>query len=228
MASPRQAIRNSCSTSQSRDRGAHLCPASQDRGTRPFSGCHGLTRIAQAEFQEVQDLLTDIQLTGQPDKRNSSLLDSENRFHTAPPLYRLLLTGRIQCKSNLYMKNIVDADTCELCNRAIETQDHLLFHCSVAQQFWQRAGLHDRWHNLGSISVGTTTSKWSATFALQQLPAPLLLAGVETPQRGRVPIPRTVTSLTALMHARKKLFFGAVVYHRRTLMSQILGVDCFV
>ncbi|TVU33199.1 hypothetical protein EJB05_24987, partial [Eragrostis curvula] len=30
--------------------------------------------------------------------------------------------------------------TCELCNRATETQDHLLFHCSVAQQFWQRAG----------------------------------------------------------------------------------------
>jgi len=54
----------------------------------------------------------------------------------APPKVKffawLLLQGRIQCKSNLKMKNIVDSDVCDLCNRSPETADHLVSGCPFA------------------------------------------------------------------------------------------------
>jgi hypothetical protein len=48
----------------------------------------------------------------------------------------LLLKGRIQCRSNLFRKHIVDSPACLICDADQETPDHLIFQCPIAAQFW--------------------------------------------------------------------------------------------
>lgn len=66
----------------------------------------------------------------------------------APPYVHffgwLLLRDCIQCQANLYHKNILDDATCELCHQAPETSDHLIFHCTIARQFWDHLGWRDQ------------------------------------------------------------------------------------
>lgn len=62
----------------------------------------------------------------------------------APPLVRffvwLLVHGRAQCRSNLFRKTIVDSPTCEVCNQANETCEHIVVGCPSAEEFWGRLG----------------------------------------------------------------------------------------
>ncbi|TVU22848.1 hypothetical protein EJB05_32568, partial [Eragrostis curvula] len=125
-----------------------------------------LTSTAEEELNEVQALLNSVQLTEEEDVRHSPFIDKHGSLKSAP-IYKALMTdstancdfhdfvwinhapprarfftwllvqGRIHCRSNLLMKNIVDTATCELCQTTAETPEHLIFGCSCSQQFWR-------------------------------------------------------------------------------------------
>ena len=63
----------------------------------------------------------------------------------APPRVRffawLLVQEKIQCKTNLRFKNVVDDAECEVCRVAVESPDHLILHCTIATQFWAKLGI---------------------------------------------------------------------------------------
>ena len=48
----------------------------------------------------------------------------------------VLSQGRIQCKTNLIKKRIVDNTVCDVCHAAEETAAHVIFGCTAAHQFW--------------------------------------------------------------------------------------------
>lgn len=62
----------------------------------------------------------------------------------APPKVKffawLLLQERIQCKTNLKRKNVLDSDTCDLCGLAPETPDHIISQCEFTRRFWLHLG----------------------------------------------------------------------------------------
>lgn len=53
----------------------------------------------------------------------------------------LLAQGRIQCKTNLIKKNIVDSAICDICHEEDESPAHVIFGCSSAQRFWDAMGI---------------------------------------------------------------------------------------
>ncbi|KAK1693322.1 hypothetical protein QYE76_010019 [Lolium multiflorum] len=66
--------------------------------------------------------------------------------NSAPPRVKffawLLVKGRIQCRSNLLRKGILEEDgsRCPICDAHLETPAHIMFHCSFARQFWAALG----------------------------------------------------------------------------------------
>ena len=129
-----------------------------------------LTTLAADELREVQVILSQTTLTNSEDLRSSPFASADGSLATsglykmikssrdpshlpnggfwssrAPPRVQffawLLLHGRQQCKSNLLTKKIVDDATCELCDGAPETAEHLLFFCPFSAVFWQRLGV---------------------------------------------------------------------------------------
>jgi hypothetical protein len=62
----------------------------------------------------------------------------------APPRVRffawLLVQGKIQCKTNLLLKIIIEDATCDLCTAEMESPDHLILHCPFAKRFWLQLG----------------------------------------------------------------------------------------
>ncbi|CAM0948631.1 unnamed protein product [Alopecurus aequalis] len=54
----------------------------------------------------------------------------------------LLVQGRIQCRSNLLRKNILEKKNsgCALCGADLETPEHVVFECTFARQFWNALG----------------------------------------------------------------------------------------
>jgi len=54
----------------------------------------------------------------------------------------LLVQGRIKSCSVLHKKKICDDQTCEVCNQADETPDHIIGRCGNAVLFWQRLNLN--------------------------------------------------------------------------------------
>jgi len=129
-----------------------------------------LTTLAADELREVQVILSQTTLTNAEDRRSSPFASADGNLATsglykmikssrdpshlpnggfwssrAPPRVQffawLLLHGRLQCKSNLLTKKIVDDATCELCDGAPETAEHLLFFCPFSAAFWQRLGV---------------------------------------------------------------------------------------
>jgi hypothetical protein len=127
-----------------------------------------LSPQAEAELATVNSQIASITLSTQPDSRSSRFIDALNNLKTsalyqaandgdapangprfvwlnkAPPRVRffgwLLINNRIQCRANLFIKNILDDDVCELCGAAAETADHLIFRCQVASQLWSHVG----------------------------------------------------------------------------------------
>lgn len=127
-----------------------------------------LSPQATAELLHVQQLLEATSLTQQPDQRTSRFVSPQGKLDTAriykiststgqnsriypfvwqsraPHRVRffgwLLLKDRIQCRANLYHKNVLDNDICELCQLATESSEHLIFQCTVARQFWEHLG----------------------------------------------------------------------------------------
>jgi hypothetical protein len=56
----------------------------------------------------------------------------------------LLIQERVQCKTNLLRKNIVEDAGCELCTQAEENCGHLFFACPVAAGVWAALGVDTR------------------------------------------------------------------------------------
>jgi hypothetical protein len=54
----------------------------------------------------------------------------------------LLVRGRIQCRSNLFRKGILDATSsgCPICSAPLETPSHIRFGCEFARCFWSSMG----------------------------------------------------------------------------------------
>nr|XP_051222255.1 uncharacterized protein LOC127340554 [Lolium perenne] len=54
----------------------------------------------------------------------------------------LLVRGRIQCRSNLLRKGILDerGSHCPICDGPLETPDHIMFGCEFACRFWALLG----------------------------------------------------------------------------------------
>jgi hypothetical protein len=53
----------------------------------------------------------------------------------------LLMQGRIQSRSNLLKKHVVDTAVCGVCAQMEETPEHVIMRCQFAKDFWQRIGL---------------------------------------------------------------------------------------
>lgn len=128
-----------------------------------------LTRAAQAEKTLVLGLVMTVTLNDSLDLRSSPFftldrgLDtaklyksytSESEIHAAhyafiwhsyaPPKVKffgwLLVQQRLHCKVNLFHKQMIQDQTCELCKAAPEDAEHLFTGCSVAQAFWSHLG----------------------------------------------------------------------------------------
>jgi hypothetical protein len=52
----------------------------------------------------------------------------------------LVSKGRIQCRANLFKKEVVDNRCCEICGAAEESTDHIILHCPFAEEFWNKIG----------------------------------------------------------------------------------------
>ena len=129
-----------------------------------------LSTQAQLELQQLNVILQQSQLSEQPDTRLLAFSRTKDKLDTlaiyrllkaqgqendptssfiwknaAPPrvqmCFWLLLKGRIQCRSNLFCKKIVDSPNCLVCGADQETPDHLIFQCPIAVQFWSQIGL---------------------------------------------------------------------------------------
>lgn len=53
----------------------------------------------------------------------------------------LLTKNRINYKTNLLHKKVLEEDVCDICGQGAETADHIVLGCSFAQAFWRRIGL---------------------------------------------------------------------------------------
>jgi hypothetical protein len=53
----------------------------------------------------------------------------------------LVSKGRIQCRSNLFKKKVVNNPECEICGALEESTDHIILRCPFAIEFWNVLGL---------------------------------------------------------------------------------------
>ncbi|XP_066358280.1 uncharacterized protein [Miscanthus floridulus] len=129
---------------------------------------HRLTPQAATELQHPEDLLQNVSLDDSPDQRESFFQGNGHRLKSgiiyrastrgdhvcasftfvwcnfAPPQVKffiwLLTQDRIQCRSSLLCKNIVDDANCAICGEAVETADHIVLGCRFVHSFWTRIG----------------------------------------------------------------------------------------
>jgi len=131
-----------------------------------------LSNRATLELQEVQGEMANLQLTRTPDQRTSPFfrenhsLDSGEIYHllksrgqqpdnraafvwqnSAPPrvqLFMWLLTQRrIQCRSVLHRKHVLQDAICEICHQEEETPEHIISGCTLGSQFWHKLNMPD-------------------------------------------------------------------------------------
>jgi hypothetical protein len=53
----------------------------------------------------------------------------------------LLMQKRIQCRTVLFKKHVVDNTTCEICREAEETLEHIIWGCRLGHDLWQRLNM---------------------------------------------------------------------------------------
>ena len=70
----------------------------------------------------------------------------------------LLCRERIQFKSTLLRKRVVDEDHYDICSNTAETPQHLIFDCSFAASFWLAVGF--------DTTGATTTTPWCCPLRL--------------------------------------------------------------
>jgi len=63
----------------------------------------------------------------------------------APPRVKLfiwlLLQRRIQCRTLLFKKHVVDNPSCEICQAPEESPEHIMWGCDLGKQVWSRLGI---------------------------------------------------------------------------------------
>jgi hypothetical protein len=138
-----------------------------------------LSTVAEQDLQEVLQVINQTDLTEDPDKRSSPFFRLDNSLDSgalyrmikargqgdnpratfiwksmAPPRVQLfiwlLLQRRIQCRSVLYKKGVVDSAACEICSAAEETPEHIIYGCCLGRHVWASLNL------LPTISVDMT------------------------------------------------------------------------
>ncbi|TVU23656.1 hypothetical protein EJB05_26035, partial [Eragrostis curvula] len=144
-----------------------------------------LSTVASNELAALEALLTNITLTNDEDERVCPLAAPNGQLKSAP-LYKLamqnegepcnffefvwhnrappriqffawlLVHGRIQCKTNLLTKHVVDNDVCDICHSSAETPDHIISQCPFAASFWERIGFSA--HNMPQVAELWTVS----------------------------------------------------------------------
>ncbi|GJN19384.1 hypothetical protein PR202_gb06657 [Eleusine coracana subsp. coracana] len=137
-----------------------------------------LSRLAAQELEEVQEHLQRVRLSSHRDTRCSELFSPDGTLKTsalyklvmcatygpgcsyakfiwdnrASPKVQffgwLMVQERVQCKTNLLLKNIVNDDQCEVCANGAEDTGHIFYGCSFAQSFWNAIGIQCRIHPL--------------------------------------------------------------------------------
>ena len=160
-----------------------------------------LTARATSQLHLVQQLLGGVHLDDSTDKRISVFSKGEVGLDTgalyrllksrgqrndlganfvwknsAPPRVQLfmwlLVQGRIQSRSLLRKKHIVQDSTCEVCNASEETPEHIIGGCAIAVSFWARLNLNSmigiQLQNLQSVTPppGFPVDEFSAFLAL--------------------------------------------------------------
>jgi len=129
-----------------------------------------LSTSAEQELQLVLQIIDQTNLTPVHDKRSSPFFRPDNTLDSgalyklikargqednpraefiwknlAPPRVQLflwlLMQGRIQCRSVLLRKGIVDSGTCEICNAAIESPEHIIHGCPLGRGVWTSLNL---------------------------------------------------------------------------------------
>ena len=99
----------------------------EDRRSTPFTVADGGALITSGLYKMIKSS------RDQPQQMDNSFWRS-----CAPPRIQffawLVLHGRLQCKTNLFKKKIVDNVTCEVCGGAPETTEHLLFFCPFSDR----------------------------------------------------------------------------------------------
>ena len=107
----------------------------EDRRSTPFAMADGGGALITSGLYKMIKSSRD-----QPQQMDNSFWRS-----CAPPPIQffacLVLHGRLQCKTNLFKKKIVDNVTCEVCGGAPGTTEHLLFFCPFSATVWQRLGV---------------------------------------------------------------------------------------
>lgn len=127
-----------------------------------------LSRQASEQPRGLEIMLQDVSRTDASDDRSCFLADSNQRLmagmiyrastrgddtcpafqfvwkNFATPRVRffgwLLTKNRINCRSSLLKKNIIEEDTCAICRQAPETADHIISGCPFTQAFWNAIG----------------------------------------------------------------------------------------
>jgi hypothetical protein len=124
------------------------------------------TVVADLQLGHVIEIIEQQQLQDTRDRRQSPLFKKNGEVDTsmlyralkttetspdpwakfvwnnkAPPRVKffawLLSQGKIQCKTNLAKKRIVQNIDCDVCQAAEETPAHVIFGCPAAKQFWE-------------------------------------------------------------------------------------------
>jgi hypothetical protein len=125
---------------------------------------HRLSQQALEELQQVELLLLDVSLSDTNDIRSCFFADNNQhllsgliykasmRSNSTCPSYQfiwkniaiprvkffgwLLTKERINCKSNLLTKKVLQDASCDICGHASETADHIISGCLFAKTFW--------------------------------------------------------------------------------------------
>jgi hypothetical protein len=184
-------------------------------------------RRMSTQAREELQVLQDVSLTVDTDDRSCFFADSNQRLisgmiyrasmkgdETCPayqfvwknfalPRVRffgwLITKNRIQCKSNLMRKRVLQEDICAICSTEHETADHIISGCHFAKEFWQRIGWQPE-------NIAEVQSLWETT-------AP-------------VPMPRTAFSSLILLicwelwkHRHDVVFRGMPPDHSRLIAA---------
>ncbi|WVZ67745.1 hypothetical protein U9M48_016786 [Paspalum notatum var. saurae] len=138
---------------------------SDDLATRfPVLLSHVKEQEAEQELREVLDIVQAVRLAEEPDVRECFVATGDNKLQSslvyhdlkgggaaaseeagfiwksrAPPRVQffgwLALRGRLHCRVNLVVKEVVPDDVCAACREEPETTAHILFECRFAAQF---------------------------------------------------------------------------------------------
>ena len=69
----------------------------------------------------------------------------------APPRVQffiwLMVHGKVQRRTNLFRKTIVDSPICEVCRLSDETDEHIALQCPFAEVFWEKLGIQSITNN---------------------------------------------------------------------------------